>query len=377
MAPANGSIGVVFGGPSPEHDISILTGLQAARALAADGADVCCLYWTKTASWLRVPVEAEAKDFLDPEPKGAVEVDLHVPGGFVERKRMRASAIELGAVLNCCHGGPGEDGTLAGLLELAGLAVSGPHPQPSALMMDKLAATGTAMAAGIPTIPTTLLPLEGDGNRVLAALPATPWVVKPRFGGSSLGVEAGVDDLDTARALANRGVGRAGMLVQPLLEGWRDINIAVRTYPTLQLSEIERPLRDESAIYGYHDKYLAGSGGAGMDSAPRELPANLPPKVREQILDHTRTLVAAFGITGAPRVDYLWDGEDQIVLCEVNAIPGAWGAYLWQAVGVPPARLYTDLVEEARRGPVLEPQWAATSDGKALRAAGSIAAKLT
>ena len=49
---ATGTVGVVFGGPSPEHDISILTGLQAARALAADGVDVCCLYWTKTATWL-------------------------------------------------------------------------------------------------------------------------------------------------------------------------------------------------------------------------------------------------------------------------------------------------------------------------------------
>src|SRR4051812_8001473 len=144
MAPPNRCTAVVFGGPSPEHDISILTGLQAARALAADGADVCCLYWTKAASWLRVPVHAEAKDFLDPEPKGAVEVELHVPGGFVERKRMRANNIEISAVLNCCHGGPGEDGTLTGLLELAGLAVSGPRPQPSALMMDKLAATGAA-----------------------------------------------------------------------------------------------------------------------------------------------------------------------------------------------------------------------------------------
>ena len=240
--------------------------------MASQGVDVCCLYWTKTASWLRVPVDAEAKDFLDPVPKGAVDVELHVPGGFAERRRMRTSAIELDAVLNCCHGGPGEDGTLTGLLALAGLAVSGPRPQPSALMMDKLAAAGAASAVGVPTIPTALVPLEGDGPAALASLPPTPWVVKPRFGGSSLGVEAGVDDLDTARALARRGVGRAGMLIQPLYDGWRDVNIAVRTYPELQLSEIERPLRDESTIYGYHDKYLAGGGGAGMDSAPWSSP---------------------------------------------------------------------------------------------------------
>lgn len=381
MGQPTGSIGVVFGGPSPEHDISILTGLQAARALAGQGADVVCLYWTKTAAWLRVPVEAEAKDFLEPQPIGAVEVELRVPGGFAERRRMRTNLIELDAVLNCCHGGPGEDGTLTGLLELAGLAVSGPRPQPCALMMDKVATSAVAASVGVPTITTALLPLEGDDRSgeasVLATLPPTPWVVKPRFGGSSLGVEAGVEDLETARALARSGAGRAGMLVQPMLAGWRDVNVAVRTHPSVELSEIERPLREGATIYGYHDKYLAGGGGAGMDSAPRELPAVLPPKVREQVLDYTRTLVGALGITGAPRVDFLWDGADDVVLCEVNAIPGAWGAYLWQAIGVTPAQLYGDLVDEARRGPLLEPQWAATSDGKALRAAGSIAAKLT
>ena len=61
-----GLIGVAFGGPSPEHDISILTGLQAARALADDGAEVCCLYWTKSGSWVRVPHDLEPHAFLEP-----------------------------------------------------------------------------------------------------------------------------------------------------------------------------------------------------------------------------------------------------------------------------------------------------------------------
>src|SRR4051812_43825561 len=115
------STGVVFGGPSPEHDISILTGLQAARSLADSGTDVVCLYWTKTGEWLRVPVTSEAASFLEPTPPGAVPVDLAVPGGFSERKRLRSAPIEVDVVLNCCHGGPGEDGTLTGLLLLAGL----------------------------------------------------------------------------------------------------------------------------------------------------------------------------------------------------------------------------------------------------------------
>jgi len=363
-------IGVVFGGPSPEHDISILTGLQAARALHVGGAEVCCLYWTKTGEWRRVPPTTEAAAFLEPVVDGSVGVELTVPGGFVERRRMRSAPIDVDVVLNCCHGGPGEDGSLSALLMLAGVKVTGPRPQAAALAMDKLATAAVARIAGVPTIETAP---AAEGIDVI--LPATPWVAKPRFGGSSIGVEAGIDDLETVRALGRSGVGRAGMLVQPYLEGWTDLNVSVRTHPAVQVSAIERPIRGDTAIYGYRDKYL--TGGAGMDAAPRELPADIPEKVREAIVGYALALVAAFDLTGAPRIDFLWNGESEIVLCEVNSIPGAWGNHLWQASGVPLLALYRDLVAEARAARPLLPQWAATSDGQALRMSGSIAAKLT
>lgn len=364
------TIGVVFGGPSPEHDISILTGLQAARALHDDGADVCCLYWTKTGRWVRVPATTEAVAFLEPSVDGSTEVAFTVPGGFVEKRRRRDAPIELVAIVNCCHGGPGEDGTLTGMLLLAGLKVTGPVPQTAALAMDKLATAAAAATAGIPVIETGLV-TEHDA----VALPPTPWVAKPRFGGSSIGVEAGVEDLDTVRALGRTGAGRSGMIVQPFLDGWIDLNISVRTHPEVQLSEIERPIRADAGVYGYQDKYL--TGGSGMDAAPRELPAQVPTAIAETIAAHARSLVAVLGLTGAPRIDFLWDGADRVVLCEVNSIPGAWGNHLWQATGVPRLTLYRDLLAEASAAKPGLPQWAATSDGQALRMSGSIAAKLS
>ncbi len=365
-----GLIAVVFGGPSPEHDISILTGLQAALALDQRGHEVCCLYWTKSGAWLRVAPTLEPDAFLEPTPPGATEVELMVPGGFAERGRRKSTPLAVEAVLNCCHGGPGEDGSLAALLALAGLRVTGPEPEVAALAMDKLATAQLAAAAGVPTIETAFVSADAHGP-----LPPTPWVAKPRFGGSSIGVEADVADLDTVRALGQSGVGRAGMIVQPFLQGWVDLNVSVRTHPTLQLSAIERPLRTDSSVYGYQDKYL--TGGVGMDAAPRELPAVIPDAVADAIQTHTRALVALFGLTGAPRIDYLWDGADQVVLCEINSIPGAWGNHLWQEIGVAREALYADLVAEAINGPRIKPQWSATSDGRALRASGSIAAKLS
>ncbi|MGF1598309.1 MAG: hypothetical protein ACFCVK_15475 [Acidimicrobiales bacterium] len=363
-------LGVVFGGPSPEHDISILTGLQAARAMTSAGADVVCLYWTKTGEWLRVPVESEATTFLSPELKGASPVELAVPGGFKERRRLRSSALDVDVILNCCHGGPGEDGVLTGLLLIAGLRVTGPTPQACALAMDKLATGALAESVGLETIDTVLLTLGCEP----ADLPSFPWVAKPRFGGSSLGVEADVSDVETVQALATSGVGRAGMIVQPYLQGWTDLNVAVRTYPDAQCSAIERPLREQS-VYTYKEKYL--TGGAGMDAAPRELPAQIPSVLAERVRSNALAIVAQMGIHGAPRVDFLWDGGERLVLCEVNSIPGAWGNHLWSATGVSREALYQGLIDEAlARRPGL-PQWVGSSDGSALRASGSISSKLS
>jgi D-alanine-D-alanine ligase len=363
------SIGVVFGGPSPEHDISILTGLQSARALADEGLDVVCVYWTRAGAWLRVPPTLEAGAFLEPTIAGAEPVDLTVPGGFSDRRRRRSTPLDVDVILNCCHGGPGEDGTLTGLLLLAGYHVTGPAPEVCALTMDKLATAATARAAGVPTIDTCAL------TRDLAEPPfPRPWLVKPRFGGSSIGVHADIADLDTARALSRIDANEAGAILQPYHEGWADLNVAVRTSPALQLSAIERPVRGRDPVYSYEAKYLAGSDG--MESAARELPAAIPDPIAERIRGDAARLATVFGLTGAARVDFLWDGADTVVLCEINAIPGAWGAYLWREVGVSRATLLRDLVTEARAAPVRRPQWTTSSDGAALRVAGSIGAKL-
>lgn len=365
------TVGVVFGGPSPEHDISILTGLQAARSLFDDGVDVHCLYWTKSCAWRHVPVTAEAADFLEPEVEGSVPVVFELPEGFAERRRRRSTPIALRTVLNCCHGGPGEDGTLAALLMTAGIRVTGPRPGAAALAMDKLAAAAMAQSVGVPTI-ETLLWSPGRGGA--GSLPDRPWVVKPRWGGSSIDVEAGVEETETVDALAGRGVGRAGVLVQPYLKGWTDLNVAVRTYPQVRCSEVERPILGDAAILGYNEKYL--TGGGGMESALRELPANIPATVRDEIIGHAVALTEVMDLTGAPRFDFLWDGDAQVVFCEVNPIPGAWGNYLWRESGLERVELYKHLLAEADANSGRLHQWMPSSDGRALRIASTIAAKL-
>lgn len=364
-------IGIIFGGPSPEHDISILTGLQACR-LVPDPASTVAIYWSRTGDWYEVPLSLEGTDFLQGLPPGAKPLTFNVPGGFAERKRMRDAPLEVDVALNCCHGGPGEDGTLGAMLLLAGIKASGPEPEPAAWAMDKLASASMPALAGladdgIESIPTA--PVSAD--RPDPGFPG-PWVVKPRFGGSSLGVELGIEDLDTIAALCRAPERRGGAVAQPHLRDWTDLNIAVRTHPAPEASPIERPIT--SGAYGYREKYLAGA--EGMESARRELPAQLPDEVTARITRASLRLAQAVGLSGLPRIDFLWDGNERLMLCEVNSIPGSLGLYLWAAAGHERAAIVRDVLTEAQQGSVARPQWSASTDMTALRSADSVAAKL-
>jgi D-alanine-D-alanine ligase len=167
---------VVFGGPSDEHDISILTGLQVARALD----DIEAIYWSKSAEWHSVDPSLEAGDFVDGVPRKSREISFVVsPGqGFLVKKK----PLDIDAVLIACHGGPGEDGTLQGMLDLAGLSYTGTGQAASALGMDKLAFGSAMSAAGLPTLPRTLVTTGDEPAPDFSG----PFIVKPRFGGSSI-----------------------------------------------------------------------------------------------------------------------------------------------------------------------------------------------
>ena len=354
---------VVFGGPSPEHDISILTGLQAGRALANGGRPVDLIYWTKTGLWFSVDPDAEASHFTDGVPAKAKPLRFVAEpgGGFFSKKK----SLEVSAVLNACHGGPGEDGTLQGLFDLAGLRYTGPDASASALGMDKLAFGGLMAASGLRTL-----------RRMLVGGPAPefggPYIVKPRFGGSSIGI-AVVEDYDTALALLRTSPHMAkGAVLEPFLAGSQDLNIAVRTFPEVQTSAIEAPLRDSDVIYGYAQKYLEGDGG--MDAAKRQLPAELSAADTAAIRDMAGQVAALVRLRSVARIDFL-AYENQIYVNEVNTIPGSLAGYLWIDPPIARAELLGDMFDEVLGQPPTQ-FTTVGADGTALRSAGSIASKL-
>jgi D-alanine-D-alanine ligase len=366
-------VGVIFGGPGPEHDVSVLTGLQAERALNASGTRATGLYWSKGGDFYDAGTGREADGFRDGVPAGAepLVAALGPAGehGFARpRKLGRPVPVALRAALICCHGAPGECGRLQGLLDLMGIPYAGPSQAGAALGMDKLAFAAVAERAGVPVIPR--LDLATADGAALAALGA-PLVIKPRFGGSSIGVEL-VEDLDSARALAQSSpLYGAGALVEPFLKGWYDVNVAMRSWPQPQLSAIERPIGRSGQLLSYADKYVPEEGMAG---AARELPANLTPEVAAPPSAHARAVMAAAGVRGVARLDFMTDGA-ALLVNEINTIPGSLARYLWIAPEVPFATLLADLVDEAVARPAYRPVLSG-ADGRLLRNAASVAAKL-
>jgi D-alanine-D-alanine ligase len=351
---------VVFGGPSDEHDISVLTGLQVARALD----DVYSIYWSKSGEWYLVDPDLEAVDFADGVPRGAKELALVVsPGqGFMLKKK----TLDLSSILIACHGGPGEDGTLQGIFDLVGVRYTGPGQAASALGMDKLAFGSAMAAAGIPTLPRTLV-ATGDGS-----VPGFdgPYIVKPRFGGSSIGIEIAGDWATVLALRKSSSYFDRGAVVEPFVVS-RDLQVAIRTYPAFELSAIESPARADDGIYSYDQKYLAWGGDV---SGGRELPAMMDDTLVKGIHELARRVTEIADLRGIARIDFL-EMEGELLVNEANTIPGSMAVYLWIDPPIGRKQLFKDMIAEAEASS-MRVFSTAGSDGTALRSAGTIASKL-
>jgi D-alanine-D-alanine ligase len=162
-------------------------------------------------------------------------------------------------------------------------------------------------------------------------------------------------------------------VIEPFKAESIDLNIAIRAYPSIEYSAIERPLRTQSSgeILDYRDKYV---GGEGMASAPRDLPADIPDALAARVRDHAVVVATLASVRGVARLDFLLDGDD-LYINEINTIPGSLAKYLWAESNVAFPQLLRDMLDEAERRPTTN-YTSEGADGSALRAAGTIASKL-
>jgi D-alanine-D-alanine ligase len=326
------------------------------------------IYWDRSGAWHLVPVESEARDFIDGPPKAGVRLEavLGQDGGWRTVKGLRQKHYRPDVVLSCFHGGYAEAGGARALFDWMSIPSTGGSLYAGALSVDKLAFGSTVAHAGLPALPRLAL---GQGH----AEPdfSGPYIVKPRFGGSSIGIEI-VEDLATARGLAKQNVHlSAGAVIEPYRPDLYDLNVAVVNYPEFRTSQIEKPLRPgDDSFYSYQDKYLHETG---ISRAPREMPAPISDELAGRIRALAAEVSDLLGLASLARLDFLSDGQE-VFVNEVNNMPGAMSLYLWPDES--PSELLLNALDEAVANSTAGAGATAFARGEALRAAGGIAGKL-
>jgi D-alanine-D-alanine ligase len=356
-------VGVAFGGRSVEHDVSIITGLQALGVLEERHSPTP-IYIARSGRWYTGEALRELsvyqQDGGDPDAE-EVHFDLHngrllraLSPRSLLRSRRQASSIELDAVVLATHGTQGEDGCLQGALELARLPYVGPPVGAAAAAMDKVITKAILAQAGLPVLDHLALRREEwdiDRKGVLARARGPfdlPLYVKPASLGSSVGVSRCGSDAELADALELGFELDRACLVEPAVEGGLEVNCAVIGRPGAppRASVCEQPVAAESFL-SFEDKYMGGGKSEGMKGARRLIPAPISHSLTERVKELAMRAFTAFGCAGVTRVDFLIDAGERVYVNELNTIPGSFSFYLWDPAGLPFVDLMDNLIDLA------------------------------
>ena len=321
-------IGIIFGGANNEHEVSCSSARSVASHLDPERFDVVLIGIDRGGRWHRVDsVDALATASGGTRLPDLDGIDVAFPG---------------------LHGRFGEDGTLQGLLELAGVPYVGCGVLSSALAMDKMFAQRLLALAGIPTIPTRMV---NDSTAHEATNRAEefgyPVFVKPNRSGSSVGASRVNDASAIPAAVALALEHDTNALVQQLVVG-DEIAIGVlqdRDGSLLVAAPLRVLTEGATAFFDYTAKYTAGGG------ATLEVPAHIPEESARRLAEFAKLAFTTLDCEGLARVDFFLTADGTITLNEVNTLPGltAFSQYprMWQAVGVSYTELLSRLIDRA------------------------------
>ncbi|MGH2460517.1 MAG: D-alanine--D-alanine ligase family protein [Chloroflexota bacterium] len=362
-------VGVMYGSRSVEHEVSIITALQAMDAMDSARYEPVPIYITKDGDWLTGPALRKLETYksgpaaargvvrasLPPTPNQGILSVAEQRGGFWPLTGARAGGqpTAIDVAFPCVHGTFGEDGTLQGLCELADLPYVGSGVLASAVGMDKILMKAVFRAAGLPVIDG--LPLgrdewERDPDSTIDRIEQDvgyPAFVKPANLGSSVGISRATDRDGLRAALDVASHYDTRLVVERGIDGALDINCAVLGQGSdLRVSVCEQPVSWE-AFLSYEDKYIRGGKAQGMKGASRRIPAPISPGLTSQIQDLAKRAFQAIDAAGVARIDVLLAPNEQVFVNEINTLPGSLSFYLWEATDLPFPKLVDRLIELA------------------------------
>lgn len=334
-------VGIVFGGCSEEHPVSVKSAREVAKSLDPARYEPFWLGITEGGAWLL----CDGPDLSGGRP--AVLSPSRSEPGILVLEDGKYETIGLDLVLPVLHGRLGEDGAIQGLFELSGIPYAGCDVQSSALCMDKSLTYLVARSAGIAT---PRFWLAGDGAGPAAHLgdgaePASfPLFVKPARSGSSFGVTkvSRAEDLPAAVEAARQYDSK--VLIEEAVVG-SEIGCAVLgNDPDLVVGEVDRV----ALSHGYFRIHQESDPESGSENSTFIVPADIPAASRALVQETAKAVYRALGCGGLARVDLFLTADGRVVLNEVNTLPGltSYSRYprMMAAAGLPLAAVLDSLV---------------------------------
>ena len=360
-------LGVIFGSRTCEHDVSIITGLQAAMAADPAQYDVTRIYISREGDWYIGEKLSDMTFFLNFDPAQVTHV---LPVGEkgkllllkypTDKKRLfgggRTVLCSIDVVLPALHGLNGEDGTLQGMLELMNVPYTSSGVMGSAVGMDKITMKQLFRGCGFPTLPDTWAERaewENSRDAVIARAEARvgyPMFVKPANLGSSIGISRADDREGFVRAMDVAVSYDRRVLIEKGVTEIEEVNCSAMGYAgDVRVSETEMPIRwDDKELLDFSEKYLRGQGGKGMSGLNRRIPAPVSDDRIKEIKRLTAEVFREMDCRGVVRIDFIIDkAADKLYLGEINIIPGSLAFYLWEPVGVSFKQLIDAMVSDA------------------------------
>ena len=357
------NLAVIFGGKSVEHEVSVISAVQAMYSLNRDKYEIFPVYISKknefyTGSKLfdienykDIPALLKGCDrviFTSDEDAAYIE---HYPAKKFGNNKMARIDVALPVV----HGTNVEDGVLQGYLETLGIPYAGCDVISSAVGMDKYVMKVMLKEAGVNVLPGFCISSKDfyrDPSDILEKIELEigyPVIVKPVNLGSSVGIKVASDRQSLEAALENAALFAGRILTERAITNLREINCSVLgDYMTARASVCEEPL-SAGEILSYDDKYKGGSKGSkGMSSAQRKIPADLTEEERKTIETMAVKTFRVLGCAGVARIDCMMDKDSgEIFVNEINTIPGSLSFYLWEPSGVTYKELLDELIDIA------------------------------
>lgn len=381
-------VAVLFGGKSVEHEVSVISGIQAIMAMDKEKYEIIPAYLTKENDMYIGPDIGDIAAYKD--IKGLLARSNRVvavrEGGRVRLVQYPHKTfggmkpVDVDIAFPIVHGTNVEDGALQGFIKTLGIPFVGCDVMSSAVCMDKYVSKAVLKDAGVPVLDAKVYTLadyaelEGMMDDVEKVF-GYPVIVKPINLGSSVGIGVAADRGELMEAFDDAFAYASRVLVEHAISKLREINCSVLGDENEAMaSECEEPISSDR-ILSYEDKYVNGGGGkktgakgsgskgAGMANLSRIIPAELSPEKREDIRDLAVKSFKALGCNGVARIDFMIDEETgKLYFNEINSIPGSLAFYLWEPVGVPYSELLDRMIELALKRARIEDSLTFTFD---------------